>query len=70
MKETAQDLKIKKEVIKKTQTEGINEVKNLGKWIRTSDARLTNELNAREGKEHLRSWRYIRGMWFICQSKH
>ena len=37
MKKTVQDMKVKIEAIKKTQTEGILERENLEKWTRTID---------------------------------
>ena len=43
-KETIQDLKTEIETIKKTQTEGILEMENLGKQTGTTDAGITNRI--------------------------
>jgi hypothetical protein len=39
---TVQDLKVEIESLKKTQTEEILEIENIGKKIETTDARITN----------------------------
>ena len=43
MNKTVQDLKMEIEAIKKTQTEGILEMENLGKRTGTTDASITGE---------------------------
>jgi hypothetical protein len=42
--ETVQDLKVEIEAIKKTQTEEILKMENLGKRTGTKDARITNRI--------------------------
>jgi hypothetical protein len=44
MNEIVQDLKMKIEAIKKTQTEGILEMENLGKGTGTTDTSITNRI--------------------------
>jgi hypothetical protein len=46
------------EVIKKTQTEGIQEIENLGKQTGMTDSSITK--NTRDGRENLRSGRQDR----------
>ena len=48
MKKTVQDLKIKTEAIKKTQTKGILEMENLGKQRRTAYESITNRIQEME----------------------
>lgn len=45
---TVQDLKVEIEAIKKTQTEGILEMENLGKRTRTADGSITNRIQETE----------------------
>jgi hypothetical protein len=55
IKKTVQDLKEEIEVIKKTQSEEILEMENLGKRTRTKDASITNRtLQDMEGRENSR----------------
>ena len=44
MKETVQDLKTEIKVIKKTQTEGILDMENMGKQIGTTKRSITNRI--------------------------
>jgi predicted transcriptional regulator len=48
MNKSAQDLKVEIEAIKKTQTEGILEMKNLGKRTETTDASITKRMQEME----------------------
>ena len=48
MNKTVQDLKMEKETIKKTQTEGILEIENLGKRTGTTDDSITNRIQEME----------------------
>ena len=43
-----QDLKIEIEAIKKTQTEGIQEIENLGEQTGTTDASISNRIQQME----------------------
>ena len=45
---TVQDLKMEAEAIKKTQTEGILEIENLGKGTGTTDDSITNRIQEME----------------------
>ena len=48
MNKSAQDLKVEIEAIKKTQTEGILEMENLGKRIGTADLSIISRLQEME----------------------
>jgi hypothetical protein len=48
MNKTVQELKMEKETIKKTQTEGILEIQNLGKRTETTNESITNRIQERE----------------------
>ena len=48
MKETIQDLKTEIETIKKTETEGILEMENMGKWSGTTNASINNRIQEME----------------------
>ena len=48
MKQAVQDLKSEIEAIKKTQTEGILDMENLGKWAGTTEISITNRIQEKE----------------------
>lgn len=48
IKTTVQNLKMEKETINKTQTEGIMEIETVDKRIRTADASITNIMKEME----------------------
>ena len=48
MNKTVQDMKMEIEAIKKTQTEGILEMENLGKRIGTTDTNMANRIQERK----------------------
>ena len=48
MNKTVQDLKMEMEAIKKTQTEGILEIENVGQRTGTTDTRITNGVQEME----------------------
>ena len=57
---TVEDLRTKVEVIRKIQTEEILEMENLGKITLTTDASITNRIQAMEEKNLRRNRRYNR----------
>lgn len=59
MNKTIQDLELEIELIKKTRTEGMLEMENLGKRTGTTDAIITNRIQEIE-RENLRHRSYHR----------
>ena len=53
MNKSVQDLKMKAELIKKTETEGMLKMKNLGIHTRSTEASLTNRIT-RDGRKNFR----------------
>lgn len=51
LKETIQDLEIEIEIKKNTQSEGMLEMKNLDKWIGTTDTSTTIRIQEMEERE-------------------
>ena len=62
------DLKMEVELMKKTQTEGNLEMKNLTIWTETTEAIFTNRVQEMEEK-NLSCWRYGRKNEYISQRK-
>ena len=50
MNKTVPDLRVEIEAIKKTQTEGILEMENLGKWTGTTETSITKRKQEMEGR--------------------